>query len=304
MASTQSEIASKGVAVAVVTNNKDPDKLCRVKVRIRGTTKRPRPTGRAWRCRWRATAAVWCSFPKWVTRSWSPSSAGIFAFPTCWVRFGMTKPSRRSQTPMARTTSGCSRRARGISCCSMTAGTWRRRGRACRRPADRAGRRWHPRRGRGRKPGQDRECQRHDQHPGQWSAEDQGGDDLDRSDKRDGSQGQRNAQRSRRPGEHQLGVMGQPAARVGDMTSHGTPLAPGPGCPTVLVAGLPAWRVTGDFHTCPLAEGVRSHVGGTVAVGSTTVTIGGMHAARQGDAIVESAGPNVIIGGATTVLIG
>ena len=31
--------------------------------------------------------------------------------------------------------------------------------------------------------------------------------------------------------------MGQPAARVGDITSHGTPLAPGPGCPTVLIGG-------------------------------------------------------------------
>ncbi len=33
MAPRQYETASKGVAIAVVTNNKDPDKLCRVKVR-------------------------------------------------------------------------------------------------------------------------------------------------------------------------------------------------------------------------------------------------------------------------------
>jgi len=33
MTPTQSDTASRGVAVAVVTNNKDPDKLCRVKVR-------------------------------------------------------------------------------------------------------------------------------------------------------------------------------------------------------------------------------------------------------------------------------
>ena len=98
--------------------------------------------------------------------------------------------------------------------------------------------------------------------------------------------------------------MGRPAARVGDMTNHGTPLGPGPGCPTVLIAGLPAWRVAGDVHACPLADGLRAHVGGTVAVGSATVTIGGMPAARQGDLIVESAGANVITGGATTVLIG
>jgi uncharacterized Zn-binding protein involved in type VI secretion len=98
--------------------------------------------------------------------------------------------------------------------------------------------------------------------------------------------------------------MGQPAARVGDTTSHGTPLGPGPGCPTVLVGGLPAWRAASDFHVCPLTDGARPHVGGTVAVGSTTVAIGGMPAARQGDVIVEAAEPNAIIGGAATVLIG
>ncbi len=32
------------------------------------------------------------------------------------------------------------------------------------------------------------------------------------------------------------------AARVTDLTSHGVPLAPGPGSPTVLIGGLPAWR--------------------------------------------------------------
>ena len=60
--------------------------------------------------------------------------------------------------------------------------------------------------------------------------------------------------------------MGQPAARVGDSTSHGTPLGPGPGCPTVLIGGLPA--------------------------------------ARAGDAIVEAGAPNPIAVGAPTVLIG
>lgn len=33
-----------------------------------------------------------------------------------------------------------------------------------------------------------------------------------------------------------------PAARVSDTTGHGVPLSPGPGCPTVLIGGLPAWR--------------------------------------------------------------
>ncbi len=94
------------------------------------------------------------------------------------------------------------------------------------------------------------------------------------------------------------------AARVGDTTSHGTPLGPGPGCPTVLIGGMPAWRAGVDFHVCPLVTGIVPHVGGTVTVGSTTVMIGGMPAARQGDQIIESAPPNAIAMGCPTVQIG
>lgn len=32
-----------------------------------------------------------------------------------------------------------------------------------------------------------------------------------------------------------------PAARMGDMTAHGSPLAPGPPSPNVLIGGQPAW---------------------------------------------------------------
>ena len=98
--------------------------------------------------------------------------------------------------------------------------------------------------------------------------------------------------------------MGQPAARVGDATSHGTPLGPGPGCPTVLIAGLPAWRATADSHVCPLSDGPKPHAGGVVAVGSVTVMIGGLPAARQGDLVVEVGPPNAIAAGAPTVTIG
>jgi uncharacterized Zn-binding protein involved in type VI secretion len=98
--------------------------------------------------------------------------------------------------------------------------------------------------------------------------------------------------------------MGQPAARVGDQTSHGTPLAPGPGAPTVSIGGLPAWRAGSDTHACPLVDGLKPHVGGVVAVGSVTVLIGGLPAARQGDLVVEVGAPNAIALGAPTVLIG
>jgi len=94
------------------------------------------------------------------------------------------------------------------------------------------------------------------------------------------------------------------AARVSDMTSHGTPLSPGPGSGNVLIGGMPAWRATSDQHTCPLVSGTVPHVGGIVAVGSTTVLINNLPAARQGDIIVESGPPNTIAMGCATVQIG
>ncbi len=94
------------------------------------------------------------------------------------------------------------------------------------------------------------------------------------------------------------------AARVGDMTGHGTPLGPGPGSPNVLIGGMPAWRATSDTHTCPLVTVLVPHVGGVVAMGSLTVLINNLPAVRQGDIIVESGPPNTIVMGCPTVLIG
>ena len=94
------------------------------------------------------------------------------------------------------------------------------------------------------------------------------------------------------------------AARVGDLTGHGTPLGPGPGSINVLTGGQPAWRAAADFHTCPLVTGVVPHVGGVVALGSFTVLINGLPAVRQGDQIVEAGPPNPIAMGCPTVLIG
>ncbi len=95
-----------------------------------------------------------------------------------------------------------------------------------------------------------------------------------------------------------------PAARVGDLTGHGSPLVPGPGSINVLIGGLPAWRATSDVHTCPLVDGLKPHVGGIIPVGSTTVFINNLPAARVGDSIVEVGAPNPIAMGAPNVIIG
>lgn len=95
-----------------------------------------------------------------------------------------------------------------------------------------------------------------------------------------------------------------PAARTTDPTAHGTPLA-GAGSPDVLIESLPAWRAVSDFHPCPqVVPGGTPHVGGVVQMGSTSVLINGVPAARQGDVIVEAGPPNTIAGGAGTVIIG
>jgi uncharacterized Zn-binding protein involved in type VI secretion len=94
------------------------------------------------------------------------------------------------------------------------------------------------------------------------------------------------------------------AARTGDMTAHGTPLAPGPGSVNVLIGGMPAWRAMADFHTCPLVTVLVPHAGGMVLKGSLTVLINCLPAARQGDLIIEAAPPNAIAMGCPTVLIG
>jgi uncharacterized Zn-binding protein involved in type VI secretion len=52
--------------------------------------------------------------------------------------------------------------------------------------------------------------------------------------------------------------MGMPAARLGDMTAHGSPLSGGPCCPTVLIGGRPAWRGLNPAAAAALAQAVAT----------------------------------------------
>ena len=99
--------------------------------------------------------------------------------------------------------------------------------------------------------------------------------------------------------------MGKPAARLTDMhmcpmVTPGLPPIPhvggpvtGPGCPTVLIGGMPA-AVMGDMCVC---------VGppDSIVLGSTGVFFGGKPAARMGD---QCAHGGSIVLGCATVLIG
>jgi uncharacterized Zn-binding protein involved in type VI secretion len=68
--------------------------------------------------------------------------------------------------------------------------------------------------------------------------------------------------------------------------------------------GMPAARLT-DLHVCPMITVLVPHVGGpVVGPGCPTVLIGGLPAARVGDMCVCVGPPDVIAMGAFTVLIG
>ena len=79
---------------------------------------------------------------------------------------------------------------------------------------------------------------------------------------------------------------------TGPVPHVGGPILP-TGCPTVLIGGLPAARVT-DKLTCVGPPDV-------IVKGSATVLIGGLPAARMGD---QTAHGGVIVFGLPTVLIG
>ena len=96
-----------------------------------------------------------------------------------------------------------------------------------------------------------------------------------------------------------------PAARITDLTTHGSPLVPGPGSPNVLIGFLPPWRTLVDFHACPIVKGLVPDVGGVVMMGSPTVFINMQMACRVMDQVIEiPGGPNPIAMGCPTVIIG
>jgi uncharacterized Zn-binding protein involved in type VI secretion len=100
-----------------------------------------------------------------------------------------------------------------------------------------------------------------------------------------------------------------PAARVADPTTHGAPLAPGPGSTNVIIGFMPAWRAMIDQHACPMVSITGADGVGSVMMGSPTVLINNMMACRMGDIVVEKPGlalgpANPIIMGCPTVIIG
>jgi uncharacterized Zn-binding protein involved in type VI secretion len=93
-----------------------------------------------------------------------------------------------------------------------------------------------------------------------------------------------------------------PAARVTDPTTHGGPLAPGPGSTNVLIGDLPAWRAVIDQHACPAVSITGPDGVGSVELGSPTVLINNMMACRLGDIVIEK--PGLAMGPADPIIMG
>jgi uncharacterized Zn-binding protein involved in type VI secretion len=100
-----------------------------------------------------------------------------------------------------------------------------------------------------------------------------------------------------------------PAARIGDLIKHlPAMLVIVKGCPTVLIGGSPASRVTDFSVPCPLPF-PQGHLPapGTIVKGSASVMIGGLPAARVDDLVIHAcaSAPTGSIGtGCSTVIIG
>ena len=96
-----------------------------------------------------------------------------------------------------------------------------------------------------------------------------------------------------------------PAARLGDMTTHFGVIGPVTTgvAGRVLIGGLPA-ATMGDPQVCPMFDGPKPHVGGTIVKGSSTVLICNKPAARVGDPTECKGPPGNVVLGCTTVFIG
>lgn len=96
----------------------------------------------------------------------------------------------------------------------------------------------------------------------------------------------------------------RPAARPTDTTAHlAVPAAPGPGAPTVLIGGLPAWRTLVDTHACAVPT-PGPHGPEKCYLGSTTVLVNSQMACRMGDILQGVGPPNMFIRGCPSVIIG
>lgn len=87
---------------------------------------------------------------------------------------------------------------------------------------------------------------------------------------------------------------GPPAARITDLTAHGSPLMPGPPSPNVLIGGLPAWLGLTAAGAAALGAVIAQ---GAADVAAATAAVGA--ASAGGPAAVAAANANLVDATAT-----
>lgn len=92
--------------------------------------------------------------------------------------------------------------------------------------------------------------------------------------------------------------MGQPAARITEMTAHGSPLAPGPGSPTVLIGGLPAWRGMSAAAAAALAATIAQGMQNIATATAAQSAAAGTPAAPAAAANLAKAAADAVAGAA------
>ena len=95
--------------------------------------------------------------------------------------------------------------------------------------------------------------------------------------------------------------MGQPAARIADMTAHGSPLAPGPGCPTVLIGGMPAWRGLGPAAVAALASTIATGMANVAAASAAAAAAAATPAGPAAQANLVKAAADAVAGAASAM---
>jgi uncharacterized Zn-binding protein involved in type VI secretion len=85
--------------------------------------------------------------------------------------------------------------------------------------------------------------------------------------------------------------MGQPAARIGDATAHGSPLVPGPPSPNVFIGGQQAWlgmtAAAAAALAATIAAGVKD-VADKTAKASAAASLGPVASAKAQKDLVEA----------------
>ena len=96
-------------------------------------------------------------------------------------------------------------------------------------------------------------------------------------------------------------MTGRPAARIGDPTAHGSPLAGSPGSPTVLIGGMPAWRGISAAAAATLAAAVAQGAAAIAQASAIATAAAGTPGAAAAQANLAKTAVDTVAGLSSTM---